>query len=307
MLPTDRPTVLLITSDCEVMDRIHQLAASVPVWTCDPDQVTAQLWNTARLILIDARATADLVELDLPQRRDVILLLTDPDALDARIGDPAAALSLSQVTTLDDPEDWIGRRIQAAAAPASFTVAIVGAQGGIGASTLAGHVAVAAANTGRDTVLIDADPMGGGLACADPDRSVLTLLTQGEDGMLVIPPDLMAATIEEARMHVPLVIVDLPRHPDAATALATALADLTILVTDPARLAAARQVLRWLQPPAHRLAILTRPAGRDDPWVDAVGALGGRLLGQIPDTPAGLPALCSELIDRELPAVPQHT
>src|SRR2546421_294935 len=68
------------------------------------------------------------------------------------------------IVTEDEP--WLVDRIADAAegiGEPALTIGVVGGRGGAGASTLACALAVTAARSGHRTMLIDGDPLGGGL------------------------------------------------------------------------------------------------------------------------------------------------
>ena len=118
-------------------------------------------------------------------RRAPLVLVGDDAARRAAAGPPAGAGVLLVGRDQDDPGLAAGggdrRRLRAAAArrrelarrphrrrgegvgrPA-LTVGVIGGRGGAGASTLACALAVTAARDGRRTMLVDGDPLGGGL------------------------------------------------------------------------------------------------------------------------------------------------
>src|SRR3954454_8486273 len=119
-------------------------------------------WSSSTAVLLDGPAAAQLAGHGLPRRPGVALL--------ARVDDPAlwrfaVILGAEQVATLPRDDSAVLRGVLSAAAPtgAAPVVACVPASGGAGASTLAVGLALAAARLGTDTVLVDADPTGGGL------------------------------------------------------------------------------------------------------------------------------------------------
>jgi secretion/DNA translocation related CpaE-like protein len=277
-MDTQRP--LAVLHDELVLDQAVQLAA-VTGCTIDsaPDVVAARRrWSEAPLVLLDAQAVAACVDAGLPRRTGVVVLCAGepPPELWQR----ALAIGAERVLSLPAGESWLLSALaDATDRPAAVTgrvVALLGGRGGAGASVLAAAVALTALRSGAGALLIDGDPLGGGLdlvlgaeeqtGLRWPDlhlqggrvpahalRSVLPGRTSGNARLSVVScdrdgpgpdPEAMAAVIEAGRRAGDTVVVDLPRHPTAAAAAALDHTDLAVLVV-PAELrasAAARRV-----------------------------------------------------------------
>ncbi len=145
-------------------------------------------------------------------------------------------------------------------------VAVLGGCGGAGASSLAAGLARSALRSGRAVVLVDGDPLGGGLetllaeelsaAPADagkfravpigeppqppqpPRESGLTVLSWGSPEGAAIPPDAMRQALGELAGAAELLIVDLPRTLGDATRIAAAYATHSLLIVPVAERAA---------------------------------------------------------------------
>lgn len=143
-------------------------------------------------------------------------------------------------------------------------VAVFGGCGGAGASTLAAGLARSALRSGRAVVLVDGDPLGGGLETllADelsdgtpsplsssgphepagsggsavalyprrPRDSGLTVLSWGRPDGAPIPPDAMRLALSELAGTAELLVVDLPRTLGDATRIAAAYATHSLLI-----------------------------------------------------------------------------
>ncbi len=136
---------------------------------------------------------------------------------------------------------------------------MVGGRGGAGASTLAVALALTATSRRLRCLLLDADPLGGGLdlvlggedqlgvrwpELADAHGRVngaalrdalpafdgLTVLSWDRGDLLSIPADAMLSVLGAGRRSFDLIVVDLPRRPDAAAEEALAQATHTLLV-----------------------------------------------------------------------------
>ena len=151
-------------------------------------------------------------------------------------------------------------------------VGVVGGRGGAGASTVAAALAVAATSRGTQTMLIDADPFGGGvdlifggehaaglrwpeiagargrlagheLLEAVPCLGDLAVLSWDRGDPLEVRPTAMSSVLAAARLACGLVVVDLPRRLDDAARVAVADADVVLLVV-PAEIRAAAAAAR---------------------------------------------------------------
>ena len=186
----------------------------------------------------------------------------------------AELIGAEHVAVLPTAEPWIVDRFaeQLTDSPPGRMLAVIGGRGGAGASVLAGALAVTAVRAGKRTLLVDADPLGGGLDLvlgweevdglrwsaltgaggrvdppaliqALPQRGDLVLLSFARDESVPIPGEAMAATLDAARRARDVIIVDLPRHLDDAAVLALQAADRTLLVV-PAELRATAAATR---------------------------------------------------------------
>ncbi|CAM5528458.1 hypothetical protein SFUMM280S_03013 [Streptomyces fumanus] len=94
------------------------------------------------------------------------MVLVGRDQDDPGVWRRAVEIGADYVLMLPDGEQWLVDRIadvaEGVGRPA-LTVGVIGGRGGAGASTLACALAVTSAREGRRTLLVDADPLGGGL------------------------------------------------------------------------------------------------------------------------------------------------
>ncbi len=196
-------------------------------------------------------------------------------------------------------------------------IAVLGGRGGAGASVLAGGLAVTAARRGLRTLLVDADPLGGGvdlvlgwesldglrwpalsqasgevpapaLVEALPGRSELVILSWDRGVPMTVPPEAMLAALDAGRRGRDVTIVDLPRRLDDSATLALRAADQVYLVV-PAELracAAAARVAAVAGPHCAALSVVVRqpgPAGLAAK--DVIAALGLPYAGTIRSEP----------------------
>ncbi|MEU3495866.1 septum site-determining protein Ssd [Kitasatospora cineracea] len=265
--PEPPPGPLILTGDAALAEQLARLCAAAGA---EPRLLSgapppARLWEDAPLVLVGD----DLADqcAGLARRPGVLLLGLDLD--DGEIWVRAVRLGAEHVLFLPDAQSWLLDRIADATegvGPPALTVAVLGGRGGAGASTLACALAVCAARAGHRTMLIDGDPLGGGLdvllgaeqtgglrwpdlaasrgrisgaelAKALPEPHRLSALSWDRSDTLAIPAEAMHSVLAAARRRGGLVVLDLPRQLDAAAAQALEQTDTGLLVV-PAELRA---------------------------------------------------------------------
>ncbi|GAA2492083.1 septum formation initiator [Winogradskya humida] len=268
------PLPLVITEDPDLLDDLLRLAAAGGTeveLAADPAAARAR-YLSAPLILIGSDQAEDCLRAGLPRRYGVLVVGLNP--IDDDVWDLAESLGAEHLALLPEAEPWVVDRITAAIQPpaAGRAIAVIGGRGGAGASTLAGGLAVTAVRRGLRTLLLDADPLGGGLdlvlgwerlsglrwpALAEagghidppallgalPQRGDLVLLSFARDGLTAVPSDVMAGALAAAHTRRDVTVMDLPRHLDDAATLALQAADQAVLVV-PAELRAAAAAAR---------------------------------------------------------------
>ncbi|GGP36153.1 septum site-determining protein Ssd [Saccharothrix coeruleofusca] len=307
-----RRPVALVTGE-ELLDEVLRLAAAAE---CEVERVAdvAALrgrWAAAPAVLLDQRALEACAAAGLPRRPDVLLVATGPPSPGA--WPRAVALGVARVVVLPQgaPELVAVLREVADGPPTGGgrVLAVLGGRGGAGASVLAaalGHAVLAAGGNG---LLVDCDPLGGGLDLALgveaaqglrwPDvrvtggrvpasslrsalpgrstrRGTLSVLACGRAGPDP-EPEAVAAVVESGRRAGDTVVCDLPRQLTPAACAALDRADLAVLVV-PAEVracAAAQRVARQVGERGVALGAVVRgpaPGGlRAGQVADAVG------------------------------------
>lgn len=260
---------LVVTGDDRLLDDLLRLAAAggtdVQVAT-DPAAARGH-YTTAPLVVLGADQLPACLRARLPRRPDVVIAAWSSSAIDP--WQYAPSLGAGHVVTLPTAEAWLADRFAASrntGAPARV-VAVLGGRGGAGASVLAAGLASTAARLGRRVLLVDADPLGGGLDLvlgweddtglrwpeltatsgrldglalvgALPKRGDLAMLSFDRRQAGAAPPEAMAAVLAAGRNARDLVVVDVPRHLDQAATVALQTADECLLVV-PAEVRAA--------------------------------------------------------------------
>jgi len=259
---------LVMMSDPDLLDAVLRLAAAAG---CELHRVldAAQArphWTAGPLVLLDAPAAQHCATAGLPRRGAVVVAARGAPPPD--IWRHAVAVGAEHVVSLPDAESWLVAALTEASEGhhrgGGGVVAVVGGRGGAGASVFAAAVAVTAVREGHRALLVDCDPLGGGLdlvlGAEDlgglrwPDIGVgggrvpATALHaalpapdvgrgRGELGVLSCDrsahgptPAAVTSVLDAGRRGGDTVVCDLPRYPtDAAVAALTA-ADLTLLV-----------------------------------------------------------------------------
>jgi hypothetical protein len=152
--------LLLVGGVPWIVDRLAGLAAAAGVELERVPRLTEGWSQRSGIALVLADPQAEIA----PERRDGVVLIcpAEPDPL---VWQRAVELGAEQVAVLPEAEPWLLDRMLDAVTPADAApvVAVIGGRGGAGASTLAVGLAGVAAGSGVATLLVDADPLGGGL------------------------------------------------------------------------------------------------------------------------------------------------
>lgn len=253
---------LLLTADSALLDDVLRLAAAADVEVEVAHAVPAARasWQTAPLILVGADLAEDLAHRDPPRRPGVVVVGTERDEPD--VWPLAVAVGAEQVVVLPDAETWLVDRLADAlegTPDKAAGVCVIGGRGGAGASVLASALALTGARSGRRTLLVDADPLGGGidlvlgqehaagsrwgdftgtrgrLSCAAlrsalPKVGELAMLSLDRSEGSIIPVEAMRAVLSAAERGCDLIVVDLPRSLDDAAEEALSRCAVTLLV-----------------------------------------------------------------------------
>ncbi|MFB9237012.1 septum site-determining protein Ssd [Plantactinospora siamensis] len=291
---TGRRLPLVVTADGPLLDELLRLAAAAGTEVeVAPDPAAARVrWSRAPLVLIGADQAESCLRARLPHRSPLVLVgrsgQVDPG------WEVAELVGAEHVAILPAAEPWVVDRFAetvpaAGAAGPGRVIASIGGRGGAGASVLAGGLAITAARRGLRTLLVDADPLGGGLDLvlgweeieglrwpalreadgrvdppalvrALPGRGDLVMLSWDRGDPVHLPAEAMAAALDAGRRGRDVTIVDLPRQLDDAAVIALQAADLGLLVV-PAELratAAAARVARAAAAHCPQLSVVVR-------------------------------------------------
>uniref|UniRef100_UPI0031E08E06 septum site-determining protein Ssd n=1 Tax=Saccharothrix mutabilis TaxID=33921 RepID=UPI0031E08E06 len=271
--------VVALVAGTDLLDEVLQAAA---VAGCEVERVVdvpalRGHWHTAPAVVVDPEGAKACVDEALPRRPGVLLVATGPP-------DPAdwpCAVELGVERVIDVSAGPDGLRTALAdlvEAPheGGRVLAVLGGCGGAGASVLATAVGQAVLLRGRRALLVDCDPLGGGLDLAlgaeaesgvrwpevelsggrvpaSALRTALPWVSRGGGTLSFLScsrsgpdpaPQAVAAVVEAGRRAGESVVCDVPRQLPPAACAALDRADLAVLVV-PAEVracAAARRV-----------------------------------------------------------------
>nr|WP_249124391.1 septum site-determining protein Ssd [Saccharopolyspora erythraea] len=320
------PRPLLITCDAELAEDVLRLAAAAG---CELDRAPDPLsvgdrWRTAPLVLLDGPAAEAGVANGLPRRPGVLVLARAPGGDLYRA---AFHMGAEQEVILPAHEghliELLAEAVDRSAPRSGRVLAVIGGSGGAGASVLATGVAVTAARRGQRSLLLDCDPLGGGLDLAVgaestdgvrwsglsvsggrvaagalhdalPQRRVgsgsLAVLACDRDGPSSgLTPQAVGAVVDAGRRAGQTVVCDLPRHLSEAALAGLRKADLTLVVVAAevrACAAAARLVAEIRDRTAGRLRLVVRGPASSGLRVSDVGrAVGVEVLAAVRPQP----------------------
>jgi secretion/DNA translocation related CpaE-like protein len=257
---TGRP--LVVTGDEGLLDDLLRLAAAagVEVEVAADAGAARSHWPGASLVVVGDDQAQGATALRPSRRTGVVLVGLDLD--DAGVWRRGVLLGAEEVVFLPDAESWLVERFADAAEGAdrdAVVVGVVGGRGGAGASVFAAALAVASSRRGLEAMLVDVDPLGGGidlvlgaedttglrwpdfaqtrgrLGTGDlygslPERCGLTVLSWDRGDVLAVPAEAVSAVIDAARRACDVVVLDLPRRVDEAAEEALARSTCTLLV-----------------------------------------------------------------------------
>ncbi|MET9955177.1 septum site-determining protein Ssd [Streptomyces sp. NPDC006339] len=309
---------MILTEDLVLLDDLLRLCAAAgaepEVHHTVPERRAA--WTDPPLVLVGD----DVAARCRGATRRPGVLLVGREADDPAVWRQAVEIGAESVLILPDAEgrlvDLIADAVEGAGGQA-LTVGVIGGRGGAGASTLACALALAAARAGQRTLLVDGDPLGGGLdvllggerveghrwpdfaaskgrlaggALEESLPSVrgLRVLSWDRGDPVHVPAEVMRSVLAAARRRDGVVVVDLPRTLDGAATEALAQLDLGLLLV-PGELravAAAHRVAGAVGMVLQDLRAVVRgpyAPGLDERWI--AEALRLPLVGELPYEP----------------------
>ena len=258
---TEHRAVLALLGDPSLREEVERVAAAAGtgvVRLSSPAGLGRTAWNAATVVVIDEDGARHCSTLGLPRRSAVLVVATE--AVATNTFHAAMALGAQAVLVLPEQADelvrLVAQTVEEARAVAEHgeVVAVAGGRGGAGATIFAAALAQRAA----EAVLVDLDPLGGGIdlvlgvesaaGLRWPDIAVKSGRLNWQEVRPVLPAHgrvavlsggrgggkidcgAAEAIIESARQGGGLVVCDVPRRLTDTAVAAVELADLAVLV-----------------------------------------------------------------------------
>ncbi|WP_082000318.1 septum site-determining protein Ssd [Arthrobacter sp. PAMC 25486] len=326
-LPRRDTTVLLLSAATELQGAVGRVcaAAAVELIIAETLDLVAGRWDDVAAVLLDASIAAPEVGLTGWNGPTVIVGFAQDGA---RVWQRAEQQRADRVAILPESAPWLANYLGRLRnpAPGAAMVGVIGASGGVGASTLAILLAAEAAARGTRTLLVDGDEWGGGLSTAlsaqhvpglrwpdllrtsgtiNPEQLAASLPQLGAVAMLSWPssvqadappqtPAAVGEVVRAAKAAYGLVVVDVARNPASLASLAPHCHGLAIVVPAQVRAAAATLALMPHLPPMPLAAVVRGPLGEGLDAAMVAGTVGLPLAGQLPHVPRVAEALASQ-------------
>lgn len=249
---------LVVTSDRVLLDDLARIAAAagVEIDVASDAGSARPLWASAPLVVVGP----DVAGHEGLARREGVLMATG-SVDDPAVWRRAVQIGATAVMTLPEAETAL---IEALAdtsegAGRAVVVAVVGARGGAGASSLSAALSMAGVRAGLGVALIDLDPLGGGLdvvfgaedeagtrwsaltgvrgrvpaaAVRDalPDFAGVRVLAMDRDPIVDLSREAVDTVLRAASRAFELVVLDVPRSRGPLVRAALAMSDVALLV-----------------------------------------------------------------------------
>ena len=315
---------LLITEDPDLIDTVVRIAAARTgeVLVCADHVAVRGAWMQAPLVLVGADCAAEVISRELPHRAR-LALVTGTD--DRRVWEQAVRLRAEHVVQLPEGERWLADALaDCAEGPPrdGVVIAAIGGCGGVGTSTFAANLALTAAQEGRRALLIDGDPLGGGLdlllgiedaqgarwSAIDPGPGRLSptqldaalphigaVALVSADSARATEAHAATSVVDAGRRGFDTVVIDCPPAGDATIATWVTLADQVLVIAGAhvRGAAAAARVLQRLAGLGVHPDVIIAERAKGVPGDEVASALGVTARATIPFIPS-MPARADE-------------
>lgn len=309
--------LLVITEDPDLTEQLQRLSAAAgvsPEIAVGP-AAARRSWRRAAGILVGADAAETVAAAGMPRREGVVLVSTAQAT--PLLWQRGLALHADSVVVLPQAAPDLVARLSDfvdGGQASCVTVGVVAARGGGGASTLAAGLAMTAARHGVRTLLLDADPLGGGIdlvvGCEDlaglrwPEVAVtsgrvssaalrgalpviddLAVLSWDRSAPAVVDVETMRSILSAGQRGSRFLPVDLPRRLDGGASEAAACCDVLLLIcpTDVRSIAGAAGMVLALRDLATDIRLVVRSGAGPMASADALSdLLELPLLGTVP-------------------------
>jgi secretion/DNA translocation related CpaE-like protein len=308
---------LVVTTDVALREELIRLCAAAAVTpdVVDESGLAQRDWLQASCVLVGADCAREVSALALPRRADVSVIAHAPET--TQLWRDAVALRAEHVVVVPDAEAALIARLAdgiEGSREAAVTVGVIGARGGVGASTLAAALGLTAARGGHDALLFDVDVFGGGvelvvgcesepglrwpdvattrgrvsagaLRSALPSAQGLAVLSWRQTDPVGLDHAALRSMLSAAKRGSDLVVVDVPRHLDSLAAEAVQAVDVLLLVatTDVLSTAGGGRLVRSLETVCGDIRLVVRRLTRTALHPEQIaGSLGVPLAATLP-------------------------
>lgn len=316
---------LVITADEPFLDDLLRLAAAAgaEVEVAGDAGAARGRWSAAPLVVVGDDQAEPVLAAHPPRRSRVLVVGRDVDEATWR---RAVGLGAERVVCLPAEESVLIEALADAVdggGSQALVIGTVGGRGGAGASVLATGLAMTGSRRGQATMLVDADPYGGGIdlmlgaehsgglrwpdlaetrgrvggsTLRDhlPEPHGLTVLSWDRGDVLSVPAEAVRAVALAAGRAWDLVVIDLPRRMDLPTeeALARCTCVLLVVPAEVRAVAAASRVATGLGMIAADVrAVVRGPAPSGLRGAEVAAALGLPLAAELDSEPGLVAAL----------------
>lgn len=161
--------LLFVGPESGLREEVLRLCATAGVagQTTEASELSQLLWPAPDLVLIDAACIDRVSAAGLSRRSGVLIVTSSQPGLE--VWSAAVTIGAEQVLELPAGRASLTERlsdISGGSRPLGPLLAVIGGSGGVGASTLAVALALSAARTGAQPVLLGTDPWDGGIDIA---------------------------------------------------------------------------------------------------------------------------------------------
>lgn len=285
---------LLVTSDPALIDEVVGLAAAqgMDVHLAPDAQAARVKWEGASVVIVGEDIAPDLVRRNLRRRSRVVIVCRTESDTAWRLG---VDLGVEHVVVLPEGHrwllDWLASSLEAPARN-GVVLSVLPATGGAGASSFAATVARCTGASMR-TIVIDADPLGGGLdillgiedqaglrwpdladtrgrlnagalAGALPEVAGVSVLSWSREGPSALEPAVFDEVLDAAVRGFDAVVIDLPRilDPLVEVALARSSTAAVVATTRVRSVVAAACLLQHVRARTSDVRLVVRADGR---------------------------------------------
>lgn len=320
--------VLLLTSNSDLVFQVKRIAIPIgmTVHSTDNPFLVHVDWNTYRYILVGSDLAGECGEARLPRRSGIAIIHCDRDSgsegtdWERELWKHAVTLGAANVVGLPSAEFWLRDVLSGLGhknEQLSPLIAVTPGSGGAGASTLAVNLGLRAVSQGFSAVVIDSDPVGGGidltlgteevqgarwcdinpgsgriatetLVSALPVFNGLSFLSHGRAGIHVPEPEVLAAVVDAGRRAFDVVIADIPRGLTPSSQLLISQSDLSVIVVrnHVRSVAASAGMNEWIRTVGGKSHFVVTADHKGVSVPDVARALGERDLTELPFIPS---------------------